>query len=263
VGMPGNSLYVIVFLVGAGVGCCLNLAIERLLATTILVGADSRREAPGCGIKPIERLPLIGYLFQQIGNTQDANRVPLRALVVEVVTGAAFLFTFTRYGFTPQWGVFVFYFALFLVIAVIDFEHGLILNKLVYPAFLITSVLSSFYPMGLAVGGTVTDSFTNSMLGGVVAFVSLLIPALAWSGRMGWGDVKFAGLVGIITGFPGGLIAMALAMIGGGGMAVAYYFLKPKKNHDSIPFGPFLSAGGLAALIWGQTITNWSLGLLV
>ena len=260
--MQENSLYVIVFLVGAGVGCCLNLAIERLLATTTLVSADSSREASGRGTKLVEKLPLIGYFLQQIGYPRNATGLPLRTLVVEMVTGAAFLFTFTRYGFTAQWGVLVFYFALFLIIAVIDFEHGLILNKLVYPACLVTSVVSSFYPMGLAAGRTLSDSFANSVLGGVVAFVILLIPALVWAGRMGWGDVKFAGLVGVITGFPGGLMAMALAMIGGGGLAATYYFIKPRKNHDSIPFGPFLSAGGMVALIWGQTITDWSLGLL-
>jgi len=260
--MQGNNLYIVVFLVGAGVGCCLNLAIEQLLATTTLVRTGSHREAAARRTKLVERLPLIGYLFQQTGYPQNATGLPLRALVVEMVTGAAFLFTFTRYGFTPQWGVLVFYFALFLIIAVIDFEHGLILNKLVYPACLVTSVVSSFYPMGLVDGSTLPDSFANSMLGGVVAFVIILIPALVWAGRMGWGDVKFAGLVGIITGFPGGLVAMALAMIGGGGLAVTYYFIKPEKNHASIPFGPFLSAGGLLALIWGQTITGWYLGLL-
>ena len=253
-------MHLIVFLLGAGIGCCLNLAIDRLSATMALVRIDSYGETSERSIKPWQLLPVLGYLFQLGRSRRNNAGIPLRALVVELVTGAAFVFTYVIYGFTPQWGVLVFYFALFLTIAVIDVEHGLILNKLVYPACLVTSVVSSFYPLGLAVGRTPADSFAYSLLGGAVAFVILLIPALVWVGRMGWGDVKFAGLVGIITGYPGGLVAMALAMLGGGGLAVIYYFLRSREHHDSIPFGPFLSAGGLTALIWGQNITDWYLG---
>ena len=254
-------MYLIVFLVGAGIGCLLNLGIERLLASTSLVRVDSYREISGRGIKPWGLLPVLSCLLQQGRFRQNNTGIPVRALVVEVITGIAFVFTYVRFGFTPQWGVLVFYFALFLTITVIDVEHGLILNKLVYPGCLVTSVLSSFYPLGLAAGRTPPDTFAFSLLGGVVAFVILLIPALVWVGRMGWGDVKFAGLVGIITGFPGGLMALALAILGGGGLATVYYFFRTKERHDSIPFGPFLSAGGLVALIWGQTITDWYLGL--
>jgi len=252
-------LYVIVFLLGAVAGCFLNLAIDRLLAAMSLVNVDSYEETSQRGLMPWELLPVISYLFQQGRFRQDNVDIPFRALVVEIVTGSAFVFTYVKYGVTPQWGVLVFYFALFLTIAVIDMEHGLILDKLVYPACLVTSVLSSFYPLGLAEGRTLPGSFAYSLLGGAVAFVILLIPALIWVGRMGWGDVKFAGLVGIITGFPGGLVALAVAMLGGG-LAAIYHFFGLKERHASIPFGPFLSAGGLIALIWGQTITDWYLG---
>ena len=255
-------MHLIIFLLGAGIGCSLNLAIDRLLASMTLVSVNSYEETSERGIKPWEMLPVLSYIFRQGRFRQNNAGIPLRAFLVEVVTAIAFVFTYVKYGFTPQWGIIVFYFALFLIIAVIDVEHGLILNKLVYPACLVTSVLASFYPLGLAAGRTLPDSFAYSLLGGVVAFVIFLIPALVWVGRMGWGDVKFAGLVGIITGFPGGLVALSLAMLGGGGLAAIYYFFRPKESHDSIPFGPFLSAGGLIALIWGQTITDWYLGFL-
>ncbi len=255
-------MHLIIFFLGAGIGCSLNLAIDRLLSSVSLLPVNSGEATSERGIKPWEMLPVLSYLFRQGHFRQDSAGIPLRALLVEVVTGVAFVFTYDKYGFTPQWGIIVFYFALFLTITVIDVEHGLILNKLVYPACLVTSVLASFYPLGLAEGRTVPDSFAYSLLGGVVAFVILLIPALVWVGRMGWGDVKFAGLVGIITGFPGGLVALALAMLGGGGLAAIYHLFRMKERHDSIPFGPFLSAGGLVALLWGQTITNWYLGFL-
>ena len=113
-------MYLIVFLLGAGIGCLLNLAIDRLLASLNLIRVNSYKETTQREIKRWELLPVLSYLFQQGRFRQDNVSMPLRALVVEVVTGAAFAFTYVKYGFTPQWGVLVFYFALFLIIAVID-----------------------------------------------------------------------------------------------------------------------------------------------
>jgi len=94
-----------------------------------------------------------------------------------------------------------------------------------------------------------------------VAFIILLIPALIWQSRLGWDDVKLAGLIGLVTGFPGTLVALAMA--GSGLAAIIFVVSRLKERGDAIPFGPFLGAGALATLLWSQPIIDWYLSLPV
>jgi leader peptidase (prepilin peptidase)/N-methyltransferase len=56
---------------------------------------------------------------------------------------------------------------------------------------------------------------------------------------------------------------MGLAIIGGGLMAIALVIFWRRKRRDVIPFGPFICAGTLAALVWGEAVTAWYLGLII
>ncbi len=254
-------MYVIVFLLGASVGRFLNIAIDRLPGSSFLTPAYSRNQDSGQRLKAQELVPILGHLLWQRRCRDYSPQILLRVLLVEVISGAAFLLLYLKYGPTPQWGILVFYFSLFLTIAVIDLEHGLIPNKLVYPACPLAVLLTSFYPLGLAAGRAPLDGFLYALLAGTTAFIILLIPALIWKGGMGWGDVKLAGLLGLVTGFPGSLVALVLAMIGGGLTASAFVASGFKKRQESIPFAPFLCAGILVALVWGNPIVDWYLGL--
>ena len=107
----------------------------------------------------------------------------------------------------------------------------------------------------------------------IYALCAMFVVATIWPVNMGVLAFVGAFLVGtlvagmstkdIITGFPGGLIALALAMVGGGLTAIAFVSSGPEKRRESIPFGPFLCAGTFAALIWGKSIADWYLGLIL
>jgi len=73
---------------------------------------------------------------------------------------------------------------------------------------------------------------------------------------MGWGDIKLAGLIGLVTGFPSVLPAMFLAIISGGLTAAIVLLLKLKNRKDAIPFGPFLSLAAIVTLFWGSNLLN-------
>jgi len=74
---------------------------------------------------------------------------------------------------------------------------------------------------------------------------------------MGWGDIKLAALIGLVTGFPLVLPAMFLAIVSGGLTAAILLLLKLKNRKDAIPFGPFLSLAAMATLFWGSNLLNW------
>jgi prepilin signal peptidase PulO-like enzyme (type II secretory pathway) len=78
---------------------------------------------------------------------------------------------------------------------------------------------------------------------------------------MGWGDVKMAALIGLVTGFPLVFVALLLAVLAGGLVAGILLALRIKKRRQAIPFAPFLSLATIVTLLWGSDILSWYLGL--
>ncbi|THV38473.1 prepilin peptidase [Glycomyces buryatensis] len=72
------------------------------------------------------------------------------------------------------------------------------------------------------------------------------------AGQLGFGDVKLAGLLGLVTGWAAwdnAAIALAATVVIGGGQAVAVLVMKRK----DFPYGPAMLAGTAAAI----AVTPW------
>ena len=75
---------------------------------------------------------------------------------------------------------------------------------------------------------------------------------------MGGGDVKLTAALGAWLGVSLLGVALFAAFVLGAVGGAAYLVLGGK--HKSVPFGPFLAAGGLLALVAGRPLLTWYLG---
>ena len=66
--------------------------------------------------------------------------------------------------------------------------------------------------------------------------------------------MKLAGLLGLLVGFPGILVALWIAAVTGGLVALTFLLLRRKGRKDEIPFGPFLSLGAVVGLLAGVEV---------
>jgi len=179
---------------------------------------------------------------------------------VELATGLIFALLYWHYGLSPALGIMIFYACLFIIIFVIDLEHGLILNKVVYPS-LVVALLLALLPRPWLTQWIVTG-IANAAIGGAIGFALFLLIAIVSRGGMGWGDVKLAALIGLAAGFPLVFLAIIMAAILGGIVAVAMVIAKKKQRRQTIPFGPFLAVAAMITLLWGSNILTWYLGLM-
>jgi prepilin signal peptidase PulO-like enzyme (type II secretory pathway) len=179
---------------------------------------------------------------------------------VELATGLIFAFLYWRYGLSPALGIMAFYACLFIIISVIDMEHGLILNKVVYPSLVVALLLALVPQPWLA--ERLVDRVANAALGGGIGFGIFLLIAVVSRGGMGWGDVKLVGLIGLATGFPLVFFSIILGAILGAVVAVALVVAKKRTFKETLPFGPFLALAAMVTLLWGSNILNWYLGLM-
>ena len=257
-------LTIVSALFGSAIGSFLNVCIDRLPTGRSLLCPPSHCETCQHPLSPKDLIPVFSYLWLRRRCRYCHAPIPSRPFWVEV--GSAFLFAFTywHYGLSVDFAVVAFYGCLFIVLGVIDLEHELILNKIVYPAAVVALVISIFRPPP----GIIDISLpwpllgmVNGVIGGAIGFVFLLIPLLIYPKGMGWGDVKMAGLIGLVTGSRLVLVALLMGVILGGLVAGILLLLKIKKRKEAIPFGPFLSLATMATLVWGSGILNWYLGL--
>jgi len=251
-----ESIWIAVFaLLGVAIGSFLNVCIDRLPAHQSLVFPASHCTSCQRRISLKDLIPVFSYLWLRGRCRYCQAPIPKRLLWVEIGTGAILAFLYWHYGFGIELAVGAFYFCLFIVILVIDLEHHLILNKVVYPSIIVALALSVFLPELDSV-----PSVASAAAGGAIGLGLFLLITVVSRGGMGWGDVKMAALIGLVTGFPLILVALLLAVILGGLVAWIMILLKVRSRKQSIPFGPFLALATMVTLLWGSDILNWYLG---
>jgi len=136
-----------------------------------------------------------------------------------------------------------------LAIFVSDLVYTTIPDKIVFPTLFIVFVYLIFQFPSLLI-----SNFLVSFLAS--GFFYLLV--LVTRGRgMGLGDVKLAGLMGLILGWPKIIVALYLAFLTGAFFSVILILLKKKKFGQHIPFGPFLATATFISIFWGDKIYQW------
>ncbi len=154
------------------------------------------------------------------------------------------------YGPTPQLLLITLYTCILLLVLVIDLEHRLILNIVIFPSLLLAIVAGSSYRGPL-----------TTLAGGLIGFLSFYLIAILRKEGMGGGDVKLAAFIGLAAGFPEVMVALIIAIFLGGATALILVVTRVRSLKSYIPYGPFLVIGGLVALVYGTQVVTWYLSL--
>ncbi len=272
------SLAVLFTIVGIAIGSFLNVCIDRLPLRKSLIHLPSHCDSCQHRLSVVDLVPLLSYLFLRGRCRHCHARIPLRVPLVEWLGGMLFLLAFLRFvayppaGFEPNYmrfGITAFWGCVFLVIIFIDWEHQLILNRVTLPMAIVALVILGFdsiFPDSLILGNLLlfpegTPSILSGIIGGATGFIFFLIIFLINPRGMGMGDVKLAGLIGLVTGFPLVIVALLIGIFIGGLVAIVLLALRFKGRKDVIAYGTFLAMGPIVTLLWGVEIYRWYQGL--
>src|SRR4030043_153194 len=212
-------LSVLSFLIGAAVGSFINVIADRLPADKSIISPPSHCSKCQYKITAIDNIPIFSYLGLRGKCRNCGATIPMRLFWVELGTAAMFTFLYWHYGLSWELALVAFYCCLFIVLLLIDLEHSILTNKIVYPGMIIALVIAAlgsilgFEPVDI-VGGGFRLWIVDAAVGGGIGFGLLFVIALISRGGMGWGDVKLAALIGLVTGFPLVFLAMFLGIVG-------------------------------------------------
>lgn len=146
--------------------------------------------------------------------------------------------------------------ALSVFLAVYDIRTHRLPNAVVLPAYPIAIAMLT---LACALGAEWSRLLT-ALAGMVVLLGFYLVLRLASPRGMGGGDVKLAGLVGLMLGWLGwGALAIgALAgFVLGGLYGVALLAARRADRRTAIPFGPWMLAGAWVGIASGPALTGW------
>ena len=252
---------VLAFVMGAFAGSFLNVVADRLPAGGSLVAPRSYCMACLQRIPIPDLAPILSYAWLRGRCRRCGVRIPVRLVAVEVVSGVLFALAYLKLGYGLAFGVFCACAALLLAVAVIDLEHRIIPNRLVVPASFILVLLAPFWPdfgidRAFVFEHARLASFVNSLVAGVGGLSFFWVVKLIYPQGMGAGDVKMAGMLGLMVGYPGIVLSIWAAAVLGGAVALVLLTLGGRGRKDAIPFGPFLSFGGIIALLVGAEIVD-------
>ncbi len=76
---------------------------------------------------------------------------------------------------------------------------------------------------------------------------------------MGQGDAKLAAMIGAFLFIPQSLVAFMAAFLVGGLTGIFMIVFNKKTGRTAIPFGPYLAAGAMFSLLFGNKIIIWYL----
>lgn len=249
-------------LAGAAVGSFLNVVADRLPSGGSVARPRSFCDACQHPLGNLELVPVFSYIFLRGKCRHCRVSIPPRSTVVEVVTALLFGLVFLKYGMGVQFVILAMAVSLMIAVSVIDLEHKLILNRMIYPAIVVLMFVAPFWPeLGIARSfwgnSGMIGSLASSMVAGGGAFLIFFAIILIFPAGMGGGDVKLAGAVGLMVGFPHVILALWLAIVGGGLVAIFLLLSRKRGRKDAIPFGPFLALSAVAVLLAATEIVEW------
>ena len=243
------------FVFGLCVGSFLNVLIYRL--PNELSPLKGRSFCDHCKHQLAwkDNIPLLSFPFLRSRCRYCHSPISWQHPVVEMITGLAFVFVYQWVmgwcsasfdGYMAIW-LYGYIVSSLIVVFFADLKYQIIPDKIVYPAMIIAGMSGI-----LGISGV---SIKLGMLSGLGAGGFFLALFLLTRGKgMGFGDVKFAFLMGLILGFPKIIIALYLAFLTGALVGVILILSKKKRFGQHIPFGPFLVGGTVVSMFYGNQI---------
>jgi len=245
-----NVLFlVLLFLFGSSIGSFINVLVDRYDKLHTIFTSQSKCEKCKKKIAFYDLIPIFSY-FVLGGKCRHCRAsIPKRVVLVEILTGISFVVVGV---FIPFSSVFFSIILLLIVSSImalffVDLEHGILPDYLL----IALAILSILFNLNIGIIGLGVNFFV-----GLVLFAIFLALFLVTRGRgIGFGDVKFAFVIGLLLGFPNSLAAIYISFVLGALVSILLIATGRKKMRgDTIPFGPFLAGGILVMLLFSERV---------
>lgn len=217
-----------------------------------------RSACPQCGhqITALQNIPVISYLA--LGGKCSACKTPIsiRYPIIELLSGLLSAFLIWHFG-SGLLGLSTLLFTYLLVaLTFIDADTQLLPDDLTLSLLwlgLLLNLNATFVPLHEAVIGAAAGYLT-------LWSIYWLFKLLTGKEGMGYGDFKLLAALGAWLGWKMLPVIILLSSLVGAVVGIALIVLAKRGRDIPIPFGPYLAAAGMIALVYGKSLAETYLG---
>lgn len=238
-------LFVCIF--GLLIGSFLNVCIYRIPLGKSIFYPPSACCHCGIRLRFFDLVPVISFLFLKGKCRYCQQRISWRYPLLELLSGMVFVLIFLVMGFNSTLVPYYFLASLLIIVSFIDIDHYRIPDSIMITGFisgLIFLIIISF------------TTFINAFWGFLIGGGFLFLTAVFSRGGMGCGDIKLGAVIGLFLGGERMVLTLFLASLLASVIGVGLIILKKKNRKDYLPFGPFLAAGALVSLLFGNRLVG-------
>jgi leader peptidase (prepilin peptidase)/N-methyltransferase len=241
---------------GLVIGSFLNVVIWRVPRKESIVKPPSH--CPACDVKIANRdnVPVVSWLLLRRRCRNCGTPISVRYPFVELLTGATFAAVGARFAHSWALPAYLVLAGALIALSAIDLEHYVLPNRILYPVDAAVILLLAAGSAGEHDWG----AFVRALLAGAVAFAIFFAIHIVSPRGMGFGDVRLAFLLGLALGWLGwGEVAGGLfaGFVYGAVIGVVLIAVKVRGRKQQIPFGPFLAAGTMTFVLFGEPMVDW------
>lgn len=241
---------VLLGMVGLLVGSFLNVVIARVPAGESVVSPRSRCPRCGAEISSRDNIPLVSWLLLRARCRHCGEPISARYPLVELGNAALWLVLLWSFGWSWELPAYLYFASVGLALAAIDLDTKRLPNQLTLPSYV---VIGTLLLLPAVIEGDWAPYLT-AWLGALALFAFYFLLAVIYPLGMGFGDVKLAGVLGLVLGWlgwsfvlVGGFLGFLLGAVVGGALMA----WRKAGRKSKIPFGPFMLLGALLAVLWG------------
>ena len=182
--------------------------------------------------------------------------------IVELATSGLFVLSYLYWPTHiagAQLAIFVLWLLLlvgFMALTVYDLMWFLLPNRIVYPLGVVAGILA-LVQIGSnpRPGHALVTTLLGVAVGGGIFYLLFQVSKGKW---IGGGDVKLGWLLGLVVASPArSFLFLFLAALAGTFASVPLLLTGKIKRSAVIPFGPFLIAGAIITMLFGESILHW------
>lgn len=242
-------------LLGLVVGSFLNVVIWRVPRGESISRPPSHCPECDTPIAPYDNVPVVSWVVLRGRCRRCGTRISARYPLVELASAGLWVGMALRFGWSAELPAYLVLASALLALSLIDLDTFLLPNRIVYPLTVTLVVL-------LGVAALVDDTgadLVRALLGGLSAFAFFLVVHLIAPRGMGFGDVKLSFSLGVALGWLSWgsvFLGLFLGFLLGAVIGVALIATRVRTRRDHVPFGPFLAAGTVLAVWFGQGLLD-------
>jgi leader peptidase (prepilin peptidase)/N-methyltransferase len=219
--------------------------------------SSPRSHCPSCDTQLANRdnVPLLSWVLLRGRCRTCQTRISARYPLVELACAALFAATAVRFGFSYALPGYLVLAAGLLALSVIDFEHKLLPNKILYP----TGYAVGFLLFLAALAEAEPRRIVWALIGAAGSFGLFFALHMISPGGMAFGDVRLSFVLGMGVGWLGlGLVPLLffVAFLSSAVVGVVYAVTSGRGLKAAIPFGPFLAFGAEVAIFVGRPLVD-------